>query len=502
MIQNENLFQPDKYKVYLGEGRTVGFCTVWNEPEAAIKRSEKLLQSSAIVGTLYSRQGVNAIVRNLALNPQIRRLYLWGYGTLSSTPFGLAGKEILSALWKDGIGEDHIVQGTKFKLDAEIPVAIVDSIRTNVELIDVSSSNFDEMLLQIHDDAEVKPYMEPQKFPDPIPEAVESFPSEQVGWLIRAPKIIQAWSRLVDRIMRYGIIKGTQYGMQQRELIGVTWVITEEDPVNPFMDVDWPDDLRKTIGLTSEAIEQYHSVFLSKELPPGIYYTYGNRLMNYTVDGHEPVDQIRDVIIKQLASSPDSRRAVATTMIPTIDKDSKEPPCITQVQAIQSGGALHFLVTVRSHDIFKAAIPNAFGLRTLQKTVADELGFTLGNLQITSQSAHIYEADWSDAKKLAQCEWWERAPDMVFKPEVNADPRGMVVVSIKDDEIVAACKGPTGEDLLTITGKTAKEASLKISHLDLLSRSDHLMDIAMELQKAEIAKRKGVEYTQDRPLVL
>ncbi|MEK7649957.1 MAG: thymidylate synthase [Patescibacteria group bacterium] len=502
MISEDKLFQPDKYKVYAGEGRTVGFCTIWNEPEATIGRNEKLLQNSAIVGTLYSRQGVNAIMRNLALNPQIRRLYLWGYGTLSNTPFGLAGKEVLEALWRGGIDEEHIVQGTKFKLDSEIPVEIVESIRKNVELIDVSSFTFDEALKQVRDDTSTEPYMDSQKFPDPVSEAVESFPSEQVGWLVRAPKIIQAWSRVVERIMRYGTNKGTQYGMQQRELIGVTWVISDEDPSRPFMEVDWPEDLRKTIGLTQEAIEKYHSVFLSKELPSGIYYTYGNRLMNYSVEGHEPVDQIRDVIIKQLASSPDSRRAVATTMIPTIDKDSKEPPCITQVQALQSGGALHFLATVRSHDIFKAAIPNAFGLRTLQKTVADELGFTLGNLQITSQSAHIYEADWGDAKKLAACEWWERPPDMVFKPEISADPRGMVVISIDGDEILAACKGPTGEDLLAVRGKTAKEVSLKIAHLDLLGRTDHAMDVAMELQKAEIAKRKGVAYVQDRPLVL
>ncbi len=189
-------------------------------------------------------------------------------------------------------------------------------------------------------------------------------------------------------------------------------------------------------------------------------------------------------------------------MVPQIEKHSNEPPCITQVQSLQSRGALHFLVTVRSHDIFKAAIPNAFGLRMLQKRIAEELGFTMGVLQITSQSAHIYEGDWENAKKLVLCAWWEREPDLVFRPETQADPRGIVVISIKNGEIVAEVKSPTGEDLTEIHGKTAKAVGAKITQLDLLSRADHLMDIAMELQKAEIAKQKNITYTQDRPLVL
>ena len=502
MIAKENLFQPDKYKVFLGEGKSVGLCTVWNEPEATVKRDPRVLERSAIVGTLYSRQGVNAILRNLALNPQIRTLYLWGYGTLSNTPFGLTGKNILASIWEVGVDENHTVRGTTFIIDQEISIDTIEKIRANVTLKDVSSMTFENAMAEIKDDPTAKPYMEPQRFPDPVQQKIDVFPSEQVGWLVRGKTVVEAWSRVVERIMRYGTTKGTQYGMQQRELIGVTWTISDEDPANPWMDVDWPEEVRKTIGLTLEAINENHLVFFKKEFPQGIVYRYGNGLMQYPRGGGEPIDQIEEVIIKSFRSSPDTRRAVATTMVPPIDKDSSEPPCITQVQALQSGGALHFLVTVRSHDIFKAAIPNAFGLRTLQRRIAEELGFTMGVLQITSQSAHIYEGDWDNAKKLVACVWWEREPDLVFRPEKQADPRGMVVMQIQGNEIIAGVKTPTGDDLIELRGKTAKEVAAKIAQLDLLSRTDHLMDIAMELQKAEIAKQKGVPYIQDRPLVL
>ncbi len=309
--------------------------------------------------------------------------------------------------------------------------------------------------------------------------------------------------RVLDRIMRYGSIKGTQYGYQQRELIGVTWVVQNEDPENPDLSLaaDWPDELRQVTGATKEGLEEYHRVFLSPEAPKGVMYTYGNRLMAYSDKRGWEYDQVRDVIIRNLKESPDSRRAVATTMVPALDSASKEPPCITQVQALQSRGRMHFLVTARSHDIFKAAIPNAFGLRRLQKNIASELGFELGSLQITSQSAHIYEQDWENALKVVRCRFWDREPGFSFDPATQGDPRGNVVISVAGGKIVAILQGMDGIELDRFEGVTAKQVGVKLSFLELLGRPDHVFDVAMELQKAEIALSRGMEYRQDKPLI-
>ena len=474
------LYQPEKYKVYLGAGKSVGLCTVWNEPELVFNRSAAIREKVAILGTLYSRHGVNVILRNLALNPTIRTLYLWGHGALSNTAFGLAGRTILEQFWRAGVEADGTVSGTKFKLEKEIKPAILEKIRAAVRLEDLSDRTLSEVekLIEAAGSSHAakasrdKPYMSPVAFPPAVPEAVEVFPSETVGWLVRGRSILDAWSRVVERIMRYGVIKGTQYGYQQRELIGVTW--------------------------------------LPPECPPGIAYTYGNRLQRYphfvrlgrtSRDKPGNINQIEEVIIKQMRASPDSRRAVATTMVPSIDKDSKEPPCLTQIQTLQSGGALHLLATVRSHDIFKAGLPNAFGLRTIQKKIAATLGFTLGQLQITSQSAHIYEQDWTEAFKLTRCLFWEREPSLTFNPATQSDPRGNFIITIEGDELVATLQGPEGETLLKLTGPSAKHLAKKITQLELLARTDHLADVAMELQKAEIAKERGLNYQQDRNLV-
>ncbi|MEK7547124.1 MAG: thymidylate synthase [Patescibacteria group bacterium] len=498
MISHEQLYQPDKYKIILGEGKNIGFCTVWNEPERALKEYPELIKRSAIIGTLYSRQGVNIILRNLALNPQIRNLYLWVNGALSCSPFGVSGKEVLMKIWENGVNDNREIPGTDFKIEKEIDHKVVNSIRENVVLKEVPDSDLNAVIKQFSEENS-SPYMEPVRFADAVPEVIDVFPSEKVGFLVRGKTVIDAWTRVVDRIMRYGTVKGTQYGTKQRELIGVTWVVETEDPDNPNMNVDWPESLMRTIGLNKDAIEHYRSVFLSPEAPEGVSYTYGNRLMRYPNNG-TTIDQLEEVILKELKSSPDTRRAAATTMVPSIDKDSKEPPCITQIQVLQNNGKLHLLVTVRSHDIFKAAIPNAFGLRALQAKIAKEAGFEMGYLQITSQSAHIYESDWEDAKKLARCAIWEREPSMFFDPAVSADPRGLFVISVKDNIISAYFKTPSGDDLLVVSGKTAREVSLKIANLELINRPDHLLDIGHELQKAEIAISQGLAYTQDKPL--
>ncbi len=87
MAQTTKLYQPEKYKVYLGKGRGIGFCTVWNEPKTIFNKSKIIRDNSVMLGTLYSRQGVSIILRNLALNPQIRTVYLWGNGDEAKIAF-------------------------------------------------------------------------------------------------------------------------------------------------------------------------------------------------------------------------------------------------------------------------------------------------------------------------------------------------------------------------------------------------------------------------------
>jgi thymidylate synthase len=496
-IPSENLYQPDKYVVHVGTG-SVGFCTVWNEPNSILKSAPSLHKKAALVGTLYSSYGINAIVRNLALNPFIKKLYLWGYGPLSDTKFGLVGISTIKQIWQHGVQNDGRLINSSFKLDQEIDIGVLDIVRKNVELIDLSDKNLTEAVKAITP-TDLSAYMKPVRFPDAKLSTPDTFPSEQLGFAIHGSTIIDTWTRLVAHIIRYGTVKGTQYGSKQKELIGATWIVHDEDPKNPEFPSDWPKELREVTGATKDAINEYHEVFLSPKKPAGISYTYGNRLMRAPVPGkHHTIDQIAQSIIRNLKESPDSRRAIATTYIPWIDAKSQEPPCITQIQGIQSQGKFHLLVTARSHDIFKAAIPNAFGLRILQARIAKELDFKLGALQITSQSAHIYESDWDNAQKLATCAIWERPPKPLTG--VDTDPRGAFKISIKNKKILVEFTSPDGLPLLQFEGKTADYIVREIGKHELFSQTTHALDIGAQLARAEMAIQLNIPFKQDKAL--
>ncbi len=496
-ITHENLYQPDKYKVHVGRG-SVGFCTAWNDPAAAIKAAPRLREKAALVGSLYSNQGVNVMVRNLALNPFIKRVYLWGHGSLSNTKFGLAGTSVLKKLWRRGIQKDRLVPGTAFKLDKKINLRVLKIMRQNIELKDVGNKELAEAAAAAQPTS-LEPYMRPVRFPEAPPEKIDTFPSEQIGWLIRGRTVIDAWARVVERVMRYGLTKRTQYGSRQKELLGVTWVIHGEDPDRPQLPKEWPGTLREVTGATPAAISEYQQAFLSPGKPDGTAYTYGHRLMRYPRPGQrDGINQITQSIIANLRASPDTRRAVATTLVPWVDAHSEEPPCLTQIQCVQAEGKVGLLVTARSHDIFKAAIPNAFGLLALQAYIAKETGFAAGVLQITSQSAHIYEGDWENARQLADCYFWSRPGHSLQEEEF--DPRGVVRVTTANGQITASFHGPDGQQLVEFKGKNADQLVRDISQQELFSQTGHALDIGVQLARAEVALKQNRPFVQDRPV--
>ncbi|MFW6141489.1 MAG: DUF4346 domain-containing protein [Candidatus Saliniplasma sp.] len=94
---------------------------------------------------------------------------------------------------------------------------------------------------------------------------------------------------------------------------------------------------------------------------------------------------------------------------------------------------------------------------------------------------------------------------------VRFDEKGFFVIFV-DEKITAehyknVNKGgklevETGELDLIITGKDAKSICDTIIREDLISRLDHMAYVAMELQKAEIALKNGLEYVQSEELDL
>lgn len=494
------LYLPEKYKVILGSGEHIGLCTVWSDPNIVVRQVPQLLDACAIIGTLYSKEGVNIILRNLCLNPQIAYILIWGKGQLSQTPTGKSGWNILDSIWKNGISSEGIVNEANYKLHGNMDFAVINKLVHNVQLIDVSHLEL-QQVLEVAAKLEKKlAYMDPVSFPVYQRETDGPLPSEEVGWIVRGRTTVDAWIKAVDRIVRYGKITTKDVSETIKDLSVLTWVIENEDAQNPYIPEDWPKELKSIIGVESkEHIQSYiKDVFFNTKLPEGTTYIYGERLRSYPTGDGNLVNQVK-YIIEKLKECNTTRRAVATLWYPPVDQGEKSPPCITQIQALQIAGKLHLFVTVRSHDMFKAALLNAFGLRTVQEEIAKATGLETGKLSITSTSAHIYEDDWDNAKKLAQCAIWERPLDLIFRVS-DIDPRGIVLIRIENEKLVAEVMTRESELIVKIEGNTANEVCIKLSNLDLLSQVRHYTDISRQLQKAEIARDLGINFEQDKPL--
>ena len=76
----------------------VGICTLWTEREVV----EKILRDLPynLIGNLYSAQGINAIIRNVFANPNIRTIVIWG------SEMSLSGHSLLSFM-KNGININY-----------------------------------------------------------------------------------------------------------------------------------------------------------------------------------------------------------------------------------------------------------------------------------------------------------------------------------------------------------------------------------------------------------
>lgn len=489
-----SLYLPNKYRVVIGNYTSVALCTCWNDPFLLAEKYPEVKKYIAITGSLYSREGASIIIRNLALNPYIQTVLFWGSGKLSQSAIGLRGKQILFSLWENR--KTHTTPALD-EIHKEINLSNLWQMMEHLTFIDLSDQPF-ENVLKIAKTKQISatPSMKSISFPEPIKPDGAPLPSEKANFSVRGKNLATAWIRAVDRVMRYGYEKETQAGSREKELIALSWTIETPD-ISQLIQLDWPDKLKKRAGIDDSILAQYASIFLDKSTSPDVSYTYGNRLRSY----RSKLDQI-DQMIAKLLKDPITRRAYATTYDPIKDDTNTSPPCLISIQAlIDHEQKLHLIAYFRSHDILKAALPNAYGILHVFSYIAEKTGLSQGTLTIHSTSAHIYEDDWEDAENLLKCAFWERIK-LYFDEHEDIDPRGVMQIAVKDKKISCVLMDDAGNELHSYLGSSAREISLHFARLGLLSRSEHTVDVAIELTKAELAMKNGISYVQDRPLII
>lgn len=135
-------------------------------------------------------------------------------------------------------------------------------------------------------------------------------------------------------------------------------------------------------------------------------YTYFKRFTKYPLQNGSTINQVEQVL-KRVAETPYTRRAVATTRIPEIDPFLKEDlPCFGEFQLrmpedSRGNYVLNMTTCWRSRDLFKAWQDNVIAVTFWQQVMAKQLEemtgrkVKVGSYADFSYSLHIYGQDFS-----------------------------------------------------------------------------------------------------------
>jgi len=479
-------------KLHLGNLKSnVGIATLWTMQETVYKHLNP--ESYALIGNFYDKQNaLEPFIRNCLANPNIRYVLLVGSDKSGS-------KQVLINFFEKGI-ENNKVIGTDTILPRGIPLEDIELLRKNITLIDLSSKIVDQSnpeeyghavknaLATIHPMA---PYRDPMTYEKPKLET-DTFAGEKAGFIVRGKKVGEVWLKLLHEIYSYGAVTKmkTTDSTQVRECINLVAVVEGEDPDQPKMEPYFRFD--------EDYLKSYYDEICTPKIPEGTSYTYGSRMRSWESHKGEKIDQIAD-IIDYLKKDTYRKSAVAQTWIVEdeltrryLAKD-KNSPCIILVQPNVQDGVLHMTTYIRSNDMFRAWPLNAFGLRKLQKIIAEGVGVDMGTLTTVSCSAHIYQDNWEDTKNILK--------EHYKKTNCFWDQRGYYIISLKKGKIAVDHYSPASQLLKVYEGKTAREIN------DAINSSHHTLDtyhaayLGEELMKAQIALENNMAYTQDQPLV-
>ncbi|MEK7163008.1 MAG: thymidylate synthase [Patescibacteria group bacterium] len=441
----------------------IAVCTLWSPREHFIKKYlGDLMNKIAVVGNLYSIFGIGILVRNCIANPNIQKLIV------SGTELGAALTTLkrLSAIDSSlaAIFFLECCHLKRFLEQVEIfylkPQEIADFICSSSSAVSIRQSSFEPLII-----------------PLPEPKA-KVFPAAQSGHLIRVETIKEGYLALLKEIRFFGHITGQDSeGHRRQELWELNMVITDQDPLD-FVSVPHPE-------YDIPYIKKYCEDFWDGTEPSDLAYRYGH-IIKFGFGNQ------MEAVVKAFKDKAETFRTVISLWNPRVDGGSitaDDPPCLTLIHPRIIGQYLHQWAYIRTNDMFGGWPLNAMALRYFQYQLLECLKIELkrpelklGELGVTSGSAHIYERDWMriDAFLADQ------------KPEkFHPDSKGNFEIRVEDGEIVVKHFSPAGDKLLQIfrgnnAEKLSKEMALFISDIG------NALYIGRELKKAEIILNGGV----------
>jgi thymidylate synthase len=251
---------------------------------------------------------------------------------------------------------------------------------------------------------------------------------------VTAQCLPEAWEKAVIAVWDDGLDVKTQYDKpEDPSSKDATVMVTVTDPfAEPRIHKNFPGGPAELEAYRQEVVDGIHDHWID---PAGgkWTYTYHERLNAYCPvenlrDPNTPkplakVDQVQH-IIDCLSEVSHSRRAQATTWMPTADGQTDDPPCLQRIWCrlvADSAGQLSLNMNThwRSRDLYKAWFMNVYALTDLQKVIAERISsnikkpVTVGRYVDISDSLHIYGSDFeqvaAEIEKMRQSPFTNRA---------------------------------------------------------------------------------------------
>ena len=368
--------------------------TFWTRKEDVLNDiPQKYRERVLLIGNLYTENGIQYIVKNSLLCPQIYGFILIGNDknsvktTLLSKDYYYTRDSNFKRFYDSFIASGRMYDYT-MNFDRLIPMITRECDRSTSNWITEPIDCYSEELTQTN-----------------------SLPSEHQGFHIRDTSLERLWHKALTLIKRFGIERTTANGKKYREIIGLTSVLELSSGEILKMPNNAP---------LSSTIEAYSAQIITDSPQPGIEYTYGQRLYDH--------GQINS-IIEKLKTDKANRQAIGVTWNLPKDSTSLYPPCCVvadfKVQPRSLNGTivdvLYLTIYFRSHDIYSAYCANIYGFHKLQEMIAAFTDCVPGYIMVVSNSAHVYDYDY---------------PQALIYDELGCrmDPRGYFIIEVIDDQ--------------------------------------------------------------------
>ncbi len=231
---------------------------------------------------------------------------------------------------------------------------------------------------------------------------------------ITADCLPEAWEKAVLAVWDSGLEVRTEYDKpEDPPSKDATVIVTITYPFGePRIHKNFPGGPAELEAYRQEVVSGIHDHWIDPAAGKWTY-TYHERLFAYC-----PVENIRDAgavkpfrkvdqiqyIIDCLSQVSHSRRAQATTWMPSADPGTNDPPCLQRIwcRLVANPGSsegemsLNMNTHWRSRDLYKAWFMNVYAFTELQRIIAEGISarinrlVTVGRYVDISDSLHIY----------------------------------------------------------------------------------------------------------------